>query len=275
MTINDEHLLLAERLLVETAPPAVVDIHLPRPSPDNQKQDEFGIIFLEDGSAGAFYVSLEDSLEQLRHHQLPRTKDLPSLLARRTLAERALGIGLLNALSASVMKRAGFEPQRAARSDGERKPRRGETVGMVGYFCPLVEKLTSNGCDIIVLERQPERVVTGPQVAVATDPAVLAGCDSIICTGATLINDSLDELLATAGSNKPFNLIGPTASLLPDVLFRHGVTATGGVFFADAETLKEKLAAGESWGPAGQKFQLTPSSYPGVDALIEAAARSM
>lgn len=236
--------------------------------------DEFGIVFLDDDSAGPFYVSLDDTLEGLRSRLqtggLPTVDRLPELLAERTLPERALAIGLFNALSASLMRRAGFEPHRAASDTGADTFHKGETVGMVGYFCPLVDKLLAQGCHVRVIELQPERVELRPGVSVSTAPADLAGCDTILCTAATLINNSLDELLAAAGSPRSFSLIGPTASGLPDVLFEKGVTATGGVHFDDSIALEQRLADGESWGKAGKKFVLTPDSYPGVDALIKA-----
>ncbi len=272
MTINEAHIALATRLLDAIDFPKVARIHLPPSAEHGGKDDDFGFVFLTDGSVGAFYTHLEDTLPRLRRrHTLPAPTALPELLAQRDLADRAVGIGLFNAIGAHLMRRARFQPPQATRSDGAHEPDAGETVGMVGYFCPLVEKLTRRGCRVVVLERQPERVTTGPGVSVATDPAVLADCRSIVCTGATLINDTLDELLAAAGPGKPFNLIGPTASLLPDALFEHGISATGGVFFPDAERLKEKLDAAESWGATGRKFQLTPSNYPGVDALLAAA----
>ena len=275
MTINDDYIALAQRLLNAIPVPTVSAIHLPSFPQSDEKRDEFGIVFLDDGSAGPFYVSLDDTLDKLRsrleRQGLPALPHLPDLLMRQTLAERALGIGLFNALSASLMRRAGFQPQHATTDTGAGELRAGEIVGMVGYFCPLVDKLLARGCRVLVLERQPERVAPREGVAVSTTPADLAGCDTILCTAATLINDTLDELLAAAGPVRSFSLIGPTASGLPDVLFEHGITASGGVFFPDRATLEEKLAAGESWGKTGEKFQLTPANYPGFDALVAAA----
>ena len=277
MTINDDYIALAQKLLDAIPVPAVSGIHLPSSSQSDEKKDEFGFVFLDDGSAGPFYVSLDDTLDglhsRLDREGLPAPSRLPDLLMQQTLAERALGIGLFNALSASLMRRAGFQPQHATTDTGAGEPRAGETVGMVGYFCPLVDKLLARGCRVLVLERQPERVAPQEGVAVSTNPADLADCETILCTAATLVNDSLDELLAAAGAVRSFSLIGPTASGLPDVLFEHGVTATGGVFFPDRSALEKKLAAGESWGKAGEKFQLTPANYPGFDALVAAARR--
>lgn len=277
MTVNNEHIALGAKLVEALRLPAVKHVHIPPSSSDDEKQDEFGFIFLEDGSIGPFYVSLDNTRSKLKKRlmagRVPQTRDLPQLLSRKSLDERALAIGLFNACSDHVMRRAGYTPAGASSSTGDYTPQPGDTVGMVGYFRPLVEQLTRRGCSVIVLERQPERVVVQPGVHVATEPHALATCRSIICTAATLINDSLDTLLTAATAAKSFSLIGPTASGLPDVLFARGVMATGGIWFDDTSVVKEKLAQNMSWGEVGQKYQLTPDNYPGVDTLLQRISR--
>ncbi len=272
MTINDGYIALGMRLLEASNPPQVATVHIPSDASADEKKDEFGFIFLEDGSIGPFYVSLDGTCvelaQRLRTDGLPQIRDFPQYLQHGSLAERALAIGLFNALSDHIMRHADFIPARASSSTGEYQPQPGDTVGMVGYFCPLVGQLRNRGCDVIVLEHQPERVAIEPGVRVATDPQALANCRSIICTAATLINDSLDSILAATTAAESFSLIGPTASGLPDVLFAHGVTATGGVWFDDTTAVQEKLAQRASWGKVGQKYQLTTANYPGIDALL-------
>ncbi len=271
MTINDGYIKLGTRLLDSASPPQVTSIYIPPKTPVDESTDEFGFVFLEDGSIGPFYVSLDDTRAELERRLvidgLPNTWGFPHWLERGSLAQRAVAIGLFNACSDHVMRRAGFVPTHVPAA-GNRDPQPGETIGMVGYFRPLVKKLKSRGCDLIVLEHQPERVAIEPGVRVATDPQALANCRSIICTAATLINDSLDSILAATPTAESFSLIGPTASGLPDVLFAHGVTATGGVWFDDTTAVQEKLDQQASWGKVGQKYQLTSANYPGIDALL-------
>ena len=274
MAILKEITALSEVLLGSLNPPEIRHIHLPPLTSEEENADEFGIVFLEDGSIGPFYCSLEDTLPYLHHRAKTPTVDaLPELLDSHTIGERALGIGIFNALSAYLMRKAGFRPDRAPRETGERTPAAGETVGMVGYFCPLVTRLVDEGSNVIVLERQPERVEARSGVTVATNPDAIGRCRTVICTAATLINDSLEEILQAARSAESFSLIGPTASGLPDAVFKHGVTATGGVWFEDHRALEEKLDRQESWGKAGQKFQLTPHNYPGLEKLLAAACK--
>ncbi len=67
------------------------------------------------------------------------------------------------------------------------------------------------------------------------------------------------------------DLIGPSGSGLPDVLFEHGVHAVGGVSFDDTSALREALRRRESWGSAGSKYELTSANYPGFEVLLTAA----
>jgi uncharacterized protein (DUF4213/DUF364 family) len=100
------------------------------------------------------------------------------------------------------------------------------------------------------------------------NPADLESCRIVLCTAATLINDSIDEILAHCRRAENFSLIGPSGSGLPDILFERGVDAVGGVYFSDQKQLSKRLRDRESWGEAGQKYQLSPECYPGYEALL-------
>lgn len=253
----------------------VSGLYFPAPVPDETFRDEFGFVLLDDGSVGPFYVSMEDILETLwarfpdpRRH----TCDTATLLdgfTRGDVAGRALAVGAYNALSAAVQCAAGFQaPDRIADSGMAALPP-GVRVGMVGYFCPLVDKLTERGCSVLILERTPQRVDERPNVAVTRDPGELQGCAHVLCTAATLINDSLDDIMAAVSGHAPVELIGPTGSGLPDPLFERGVATVGGIQFGDQKTLLDCLDRGESWGVAGRKYQLSSEVYPGISALLD------
>ena len=151
---------------------------------------------------------------------------------------------------------------------GTGAPQKGEQIGMIGYFCPLIDKLIARGVDVLVIERQPERVDVRPGLTLSQDVADLSDCRLVLCTAATLINDSLDEVLSHCQNAENFSLIGPSGSGLPDVLFERGIDSVGGVFFKDHLALSDKITARESWGDAGEKYQLTPQTYPSYQALL-------
>lgn len=233
-------------------------------------------MFLDDGTAAPFYVSLPGTLAEL-HRRFPDPASgrlsLESCLGGldgTALPDRALAFGAWNALGQHLFRRAGFEfPPRGDAAGYE--PRPGERVGMVGYFCPVIDRLVERGVEVLVIERQPERVPRRARVTLSQDPGALSECRLVYCTASTLINDTLDEILACCADAETVDLIGPSGSGLPDVLFAHGIHAIGGVTFASAGELCAALERRESWGAAGTKYELTADSYPGADALLAAA----
>jgi len=130
MTINDGYIKLGTRLLESASPPQVTSIYIPPKTPVDESTDEFGFVFLEDGSIGPFYVSLDDTRAELERRLvidgLPNTWSFPHWLERDSLAQRALAIGLFNACSDHVMRRAGFVPTHVPAA-GKRDPQPGET----------------------------------------------------------------------------------------------------------------------------------------------------
>jgi uncharacterized protein (DUF4213/DUF364 family) len=143
---------------------------------------------------------------------------------------------------------------------------------MVGYFAPLIEKLLEKESEILVLEKNPARVEPQAGVIASENVKDLSTCQHILCTASTLINNTLDEVLQHSKQAKSFSLIGPSGSSLPDILFKHGVNAVGGFHFSDIPALKQALKNQESWGHTGNKYQLTPDNYPGIETLLERIA---
>ena len=271
MSLAADYLALVEQIRADLSLPAVQRLYFPRLTADGFR-DEFGFVLLTSGDVGAFYVSLEDSLAELwRTYPQPEQVQVPldtllAKLAAPKLAERALGLGAFNALSQYVFRLAHYQAptrQRAANTRTEHTK-----LGMVGYFCPLVERLTAQQQSVVVLEQQPERVLPHPLVQVATTPAELADCGEILCTASTLINDSLETILAACEQATSFSLIGPSAGGLPDVVFARGVDSVGAIHFPKPEALLAVLADQASWGSVGAKYEINRADYPGLAALL-------
>ena len=273
MSINSDYLRLIDRLAAALPAAQITGLHLPALVEDGVYRDEFGFVFLEDGSVGPFYVSLDPVLRTLwtRYPRPDLARLDPLATARRLgvgdLAERALALGAFNALSQRLMRSAGYGPPDRRESKEVPAGRSQGPVGMVGYFSPVVDRLVDSGNEVLVLELQPQRVPERPQVRVTTRPDDLSRCQQVLCTASVLINDTLDDLLV-ACRGTVFELIGPTGSGLPDALFDRGIGNVGGIVFDDPEELRKVLARGDPWGSAGRKYQIQPEDYPGVEVLI-------
>ncbi len=121
-------------------------------------------------------------------------------------------------------------------------------IGMVGAFIPFLKQFKIiPGIDLSVIERRPESL--RPEEMSFYVPAERAGdvlpvCDTVIVTGASIANRTIDELLAATKPGANVIVTGPTASLLPDVFFEHNVAAASGVQVTNPDMALDMLAEG-------------------------------
>ena len=276
--LHDEYLELSGALATALPPLSASALFLPPLPSDGDRGDCFGILFLSDGSAGPFYVALDDALARLqrrcRNGWAPDTgtAELLAGFASGDPAERALALGVFNAMSQSLMRRAGFTPGSAQKMVA---PLPGETIGMVGFFGRLARPWSAAGVPIRVLELEPTRVEDLPGISLVDDPAALAVCDRVVCTSSVLVNQTLDDIIAGVGDAGRIELVGPSGSGLPDIPLARGVRSVGGVYFAEAIALSEALRESGHWGKAGMKYTLDADGYPGFSALAAQAGRAV
>jgi uncharacterized protein (DUF4213/DUF364 family) len=133
--------------------------------------------------------------------------------------ERAIGIAAANAhWNADAADLADGDGLADASSDGR-------TV-VVGRFPGLAAKLPG----AVVLERHP-----GPDdLAADRAPEVIPGCARLLITASTLVNGTVDGLLALAGPGTEITLVGPGTPLCPG-LFRIGISRLAGFLATNRE----------------------------------------
>jgi uncharacterized protein (DUF4213/DUF364 family) len=277
MNFTDKTIQLAQMVSGQIAIPAVDSILLPESTDNDESVDEFGLLVLQDGSIGPFYTSLDETLAEC-WQLYPNGKSVPTdtlklieNLHSPSAAERAVALGAFNALSQHVLRRANFSPLQPGNvaSTGITQPEPGETVGMVGYFGRLIERLQAQHIHILVLEKNPQRVPAEIGVTLTTNAQDLARCQHILCTASTLINGTLENILQARDRSATFSLIGPSGSGLPDVLFEFGVDAVGGILFPDSALAISTFKQQRSWDKSGEKYQLTRANYPGIAQILE------
>jgi len=276
-TVAARYVALAERLAARLGSPRIRALHLPPGCATAAKDAEFCTVELTDGSFGFSYALLDGVAPLLRAH-----RDADALagmeavvLARGYVAKdpaaKALGFAAINALSQHLLARANWTPPDAGDSLGAIEPNRGEHIGMIGLFRPLVARVRGAGARLTVLELRPELAGEHDGYRVTLDPADLASCDKVVSTCAVMLNDTLDDVLAACRHARSLALIGPTAGCLPDPLFDRGVDAIGGRRVIDAQGFRDAFRLGEKWGPFATKYVITRAAYPGVDWLLDRA----
>lgn len=277
MNFAHEYLQLTQRICSVIEIPRVIGIHLPHPVAEEKKADEFGFVFLQDGTAAPFYTSLDDALQQLwRLYPDGLSCQADTLSLMRDLDSgnpglSALALGAFNAMSQHVMARAGYSPVDSGKqqNSGYDQINTGSRIGMVGFFRPMIARLLEQGNTLLILEKNPARVELQPGVELSTNPADLLSCERILCTASTLINGTLGEILSYKKDSAHFSLVGPSGSGLPDILFQHGVDDVGGIVIQDLQALRSALEQQQSWGQAGQKYQINQACYPGIEVLLQ------
>ncbi|MFW9822172.1 MAG: Rossmann-like domain-containing protein [Candidatus Thorarchaeota archaeon] len=84
--------------------------------------------------------------------------------------------------------------------------------------------------------------------------------DILFCTGTALINDTIEKILGLFKEiTRKIILIGPSASLIPDVLFENGVYIVGGMEILDSEATLRVLQEGggtKLFKQYGKKYNL-------------------
>jgi uncharacterized protein len=179
-------------------------------------------------------------------------KDLLNETAAASGIRRAVGVATMNALAELCwQRRTPVEVELRARVDAYDAAdiRPGEHVVVVGAFVPFLKALKRSGQRFTVLEMDPATLKPDelPYFHPADEAAlVMPSADAVLITGTTLLNDTLENLLALCRPDARVVVVGPTVGLLPDAFLRRGVDVLGGVRITAADAFLDVLAEGGS-----------------------------
>jgi uncharacterized protein (DUF4213/DUF364 family) len=164
----------------------------------------------------------------------------------------SVAIATLNALSAYCWDQGLADNYRiqvdADALDAVRMPDE-SSIAVIGAFVPILRKLKSRGGKWWVIEQDPKTLKSDEInhfIPADQSEETIASADVLIVTGVTLVNHTLEKILKVTRQDAEIAVIGPTASMLPDVLFACGVRVVGGVWVKKPDELLEVLAAGGS-----------------------------
>ncbi len=218
---------------------------------------------LSSGRAGICYTPVKDIpqavccpssagrvLDPRRLAGLPVVRLLDELETPEPL-KAAAALATLNALQDHLLE---HEPPDYILVEGRdalelvRIPRQAEVV-VVGALVPALRMLKKRGGPWWVVE-QDARTLKGDELEhylpFSQSGEVLARAQVVIVTGVTLLNQTLEPILQAARPGAEIAVMGPSASLPPQPLFRRGVNLVGGVRVHRPDELLDCLAAAGS-----------------------------
>jgi uncharacterized protein (DUF4213/DUF364 family) len=170
-------------------------------------------------------------------YNIPPTSDaasLASLTKSVNPIEAAVGLATLNALlqpDPTLIKNVDAADWLVSHG-------RGRKVALVGRF-PFIEELRPVVASLWVLELAPQPGEYGADQA----PQIIPQADVAAITSSTLVNHTLDGLLALARPETKVMLLGPSTPLTP-LLFDFGVDLLSGVEIIDVEATLASVIQG-------------------------------
>jgi uncharacterized protein (DUF4213/DUF364 family) len=225
---------------------------------------------LSSGHTGLAYTPVHELPEAIccpkAHARMPLAGELLKLdvntLMNYSLEDSplkaAIGVATLNALSAILLEDKDCPYKIAGLGDALDLVEigRDDTVGMIGAFPPFIKRLKETTKRLYVFERNP---VLARELGIEFQPdtlnkEIIPRCDVLIITGVTIVNHTLEPILGLAKKAREIAVIGPTASLYPEPLFKRGVTTMGGVRITNQDRVLEIITQGGSGYDLFEKY---------------------
>lgn len=119
--------------------------------------------------------------------------------------------------------------------------KKGDWVGMVGHFAPLVNQIHKVTPHLFVIEDKPEYRKNG-QFRVFNE--ILSNCDVMIITATTLINKSLEDIIKKTKKARRRAILGPSAPLFKDFYKDLGIDVVSGMIVEDADRVLNIISQG-------------------------------
>ena len=271
MGLKQEFRKMTSELAAKFFLPPVSDFILPPFHRGGQPKDaQFMAIGLKGGAVGISYVLLPDEKED-EYTALRPSDFIGTDSYRMTLdfdhddpLKEMIGLAAINAVCQHVMRETNFAVDSATDSLGLLSIRQGDRVGMVGLFYGLVKRIKEAKAELVVIEKNEQLIDQYPDLPITTDVARLNPCNKILCTSTTILNNSLDEVLAHSSPDAFVSIIGPTAGYFPDPLFARGVDVVGGRIVNDSDMFLQSIAEGKRWGDATLRTCFQKEIYTGM-----------
>ena len=117
-----------------------------------------------------------------------------------------------------------------------------DRVGMVGHFSPIVGKIKDQVAAIDIFERQgrPDEGIHSFEQAAE----ILPQCDIAMVTSTTIINNTVDEVLALVGQCREVVMLGTSTPMNKAAFVGTPVTLLSGISVTDAAAIMQAVSEG-------------------------------
>ncbi len=199
-------------------------------------------VLLENGACGLAYTMQEEEREscctvvEAGNLTGRKASDLVDWLKSSDATARTIGLATLNALIVPPGAAVDSDILDLLAIDAR------DSVGMVGYFGPLVPPIRERARSLHIFER-----ISKPGADILPEsraPELLPECKIAIITATTLLNQTLDGLLEHCTAAREIVLLGPSTPLSPEPFSRSGVTILSGIQVIDAPQILRIISQG-------------------------------
>ncbi|MBW1815316.1 MAG: hypothetical protein JRJ39_17220 [Deltaproteobacteria bacterium] len=271
MSLKNEFKIMVTELSKKFTLPLISNIFFPPFHKGGQPKDtHFMALRLESGAVGISFVLPPD--EKIEQYNTLKLSDFigkdPCGFALEFGSEdpikEMISLAAVNAICQHIMRETNFTVESAVDSLGLLSISAGDRIGMVGLFSGLVETIRNADAELVIVEKQERLIKKYPNLPITLDATKLRACNKILCTSATILNNSLDEILTHCSSDSFISIIGPTAGYFPDPLFARGVDVVGGRVVKNGSHFMRLLAEGKHWGNTTQKTCFQRKTYASI-----------
>jgi uncharacterized protein (DUF4213/DUF364 family) len=271
MSLKDEFKKMVNKLTTKFTIPPIADIFLPPFYKGGQPKDaQFMAISLVGRATGISFILLPDEkMEEYNALQAPafiakNPREFALEFGNDNPIKEMISLAAINAICQHVMRETNYVFDSATDSLGLVSVSAGDRIGMVGLFSRLIKTINKAGAELVVIEKKEHLIQKFPNLPITLDATKLRTCNKILCTSATILNNSPDEILAHCSPDAFVSIIGPTAGYFPDPIFARGVDVVGGRVVKNGALFLQLLAERKRWGDATQKTCFQKENYAGI-----------
>jgi uncharacterized protein (DUF4213/DUF364 family) len=271
MSLKIEFRKMVTGLTTRFTIPPIENVFFPPFYKDRQPKDaQFMAISLEGGATGISFVLMPD--EKMEEYTALQPTDFVEKNPLGFALEfgsgdpvgEMIGLAAINAICQHVMRETNYVVDSATDSLGLLSVSKGDRVGMVGLFSGLIKIIEKTGAELVVIEKNDRLIKKFPDLPITQDTTKLRACNKILSTSTTILNNTLDDILANCSPDAFISIVGPTAGYFPDPLFARGVDVVGGRVVYDGELFLQLLAERSRWGDATQRTCFQKETYVSV-----------